>query len=666
MAKKRLKDNISKDKAQQAKPKKKRRLLFFIVLIAVILALIFFLTRFYLIANLLLGNDIVVMLSVDKDILNLKHFESEKINFDYYILANPFCTAECNSDFTDLSKGYFVQRGAFTLKPALINSREYNISADKIGKGQDIYRFDISCHGISNFWCRTTEQNRTRSILVTVNYDLNDDEQKNKNLSKILIEQEIQMLNSLEADITGISLTLSNITSIEKSSFVEELDKINKLENSSRTSAYQLKERWENQEYDLFPPGDVIFEIVPSELTARLNSLNKSIAENISIYNTLINNLTATKQSLEQLKQINITNETLIELNTAIDLFNSAVSEFSNISSIEKKEKIVETIFIPSIIFQENASLISNDALNEIPQKINLIYVEPLQNEVIFKEPSTQCCLFGECRSCCENCSDQNYPIIFLHGHAFNKDISAEYSLETFQAIQQRLEEEKYLNAGSVLISSEENAGIWSMLNFPLTVRASYYFDLYKNQKESSIIQTKSDSIDTYAIRLKDIISAVKYKTGKNKVIIVAHSMGGLVSRKYIQIFGANDIDRLILIGSPNHGIDSNIEKLCSIVGESLECRDLSKDSLFINKLSYASLPNIPIYNIVGIGCQMENETGDGIVRKSSAYLEGAENHEINGSCDELKFSFLHKTMINPEKYPEVYQLILDFLKQNL
>ena len=151
MAKKRVKDNIDKDKVQRVKPKKKRRFLFFIILIAVLFALIFFSTRFYLIANLLLGNDIVVMLSVDKEVLNLKHLESEKINFDYYVLANPFCTAECTSEFTDLSKGYTIQEEAFTLKTALVNSKGYNISADKIGEGQDIYRFDISCHGISNF-----------------------------------------------------------------------------------------------------------------------------------------------------------------------------------------------------------------------------------------------------------------------------------------------------------------------------------------------------------------------------------------------------------------------------------------------------------------------------------------------------------------------------------
>jgi len=230
--------------------------------------------------------------------------------------------------------------------------------------------------------------------------------------------------------------------------------------------------------------------------------------------------------------------------------------------------------------------------------------------------------------------------------------------------MQQKLEEENYLNAGPMLISAEEQAGIWSKLNFPLTVRASYYFDLYKNPKESSIIQTKSDSLDTYAIRLRDIVSNVKYKAGKNKAIIISHSMGGLVVRRYAQLFGSRDIDRLILVGTPNGGIDSNIKKSCDIFGESLECRDMSEDSLLINQLKYEPLPDIPIYNIIGTGCAMANETGDGIVLRSNAYLEGARNYEISGPCDELKLSFLHQEMINPAKYLKVYQLILLSLKQ--
>lgn len=50
-------------------------------------------------------------------------------------------------------------------------------------------------------------------------------------------------------------------------------------------------------------------------------------------------------------------------------------------------------------------------------------------------------------------------------------------------------------------------------------------------------------------------IDEAKAKSGVSKVDIIAHSMGGLVSRSYIQ--GANyqnDVDQLIMLGTPNHG----------------------------------------------------------------------------------------------------------------
>lgn len=61
-----------------------------------------------------------------------------------------------------------------------------------------------------------------------------------------------------------------------------------------------------------------------------------------------------------------------------------------------------------------------------------------------------------------------------------------------------------------------------------------------------------SDNATTY---LKPMIDFVKQETGSDKVDVVAHSMGGLVARSYIQ--GEqyeNDIDQLITLGAPHQG----------------------------------------------------------------------------------------------------------------
>jgi pimeloyl-ACP methyl ester carboxylesterase len=53
---------------------------------------------------------------------------------------------------------------------------------------------------------------------------------------------------------------------------------------------------------------------------------------------------------------------------------------------------------------------------------------------------------------------------------------------------------------------------------------------------------------------LKNFIRLAQIKAGTKKVHIIAHSMGGLVTRSYIQNYYDNDIDRFAMVGTPNHG----------------------------------------------------------------------------------------------------------------
>jgi len=191
---------------------------------------------------------------------------------------------------------------------------------------------------------------------------------------------------------------------------------------------------------------------------------------------------------------------------------------------------------------------------------------------------------------------------------------------------------------------------------------ASYYFDIYKNDESTKIIQTKQDSIDTYAIRLNEIIKEIKSETGKNKVIIVCHSMGGIVSRRYLQIFGEESVDKIIILGTPNHGISEKIYDYCKLFGSSRECDDMKSDSLLINKLKQDVL-EIPVYNIIGVGCDMGGEDGDGIVENKTAYLSYAKNYYVNGTCPNT-FKFLHLDFVYPDKYPEVYEIIKEALRE--
>jgi pimeloyl-ACP methyl ester carboxylesterase len=60
--------------------------------------------------------------------------------------------------------------------------------------------------------------------------------------------------------------------------------------------------------------------------------------------------------------------------------------------------------------------------------------------------------------------------------------------------------------------------------------------------------------IEHFAGQLAAKIDAVCAATGAQRVVLVGHSMGGLVARAYLRQFGAARLARIITIGTPHHG----------------------------------------------------------------------------------------------------------------
>jgi len=116
-----------------------------------------------------------------------------------------------------------------------------------------------------------------------------------------------------------------------------------------------------------------------------------------------------------------------------------------------------------------------------------------------------------------------------------------------------------------VMTGIEESSWNWDLVG-------DYYQGLIKTLEAAGFTQGEDLFIGCYDWRktnglnpdaavnsgeeyLKHWIDEAKSKSGSRKVDIIAHSMGGLVSRSYIQ--GDNyqsDIDQLIMLGTPNHG----------------------------------------------------------------------------------------------------------------
>ena len=60
--------------------------------------------------------------------------------------------------------------------------------------------------------------------------------------------------------------------------------------------------------------------------------------------------------------------------------------------------------------------------------------------------------------------------------------------------------------------------------------------------------------IEHFAEQLAAKVSEICSATGAERVVLVGHSMGGLVARAYLRRFGAGRVAKLVTIGTPHHG----------------------------------------------------------------------------------------------------------------
>lgn len=91
------------------------------------------------------------------------------------------------------------------------------------------------------------------------------------------------------------------------------------------------------------------------------------------------------------------------------------------------------------------------------------------------------------------------------------------------------------------------NAGVWSRFSRLLTARGVR--PVYTISYGPPLA-----SIDLFADQLAEKIDAILSATGAASVVVVAHSMGGLVALAYCRKYGVGKIRRLISLATPYHG----------------------------------------------------------------------------------------------------------------
>jgi triacylglycerol esterase/lipase EstA (alpha/beta hydrolase family) len=637
-----------------------KKVIIILAVIVLLLVLGYIILQVYLWLNFILGNDILIRLSSDVDNVVIPHGQNKTVKFSINVMVNPFCSVTCGSVFEDISSGQVLDRAYFAISSSAIE-KEYELQAKQIGTGQIMYRFNVECIGKKTILCDTKEKPTNRKILVTMEYGLNETDVKIKNSSEILAKTLVLDLEEINASITSIDSGISKINDSLLVNLSSEVRVVQVNVSDAISRLFGLEVVWKTQDYEEFSSRVLTENETISRLEKDMQNIenlieNKRKAESAGYAANLSNGYDALCtyaeicinpfSGMSEGYKENLTSEQLC--NYTDDL----MSGYSSLNDTNTSDFLMQNYNISCDI--PFIKLSEFQAVNKTT--INLS----------FQNPEDKCCFRGECKPCCENekcrSSPGKYPIILVHGHDFSKDVSSDYSGEGFNDIETRLEDDGYLAAGIVSLSTpKENFGVWGMTDVPVSVRGSYYFDVYKSSSTTELIQAKSESIDTYAIRLKDIIGIVKYKTGSPKVILVTHSMGGLVSRRYVQVFGNESVAKLILIAVPNHGIEGVTAKYCPLFGEKIECSNMDKDSLFINKLNNDFTEKVNTYNIVAAGCTTDGLSSDGIVLEKNAYLESANNYYVNGSCSGT--NVFHSDMLDVYKHPEVYGILKKAIK---
>ncbi len=139
--------------------------------------------------------------------------------------------------------------------------------------------------------------------------------------------------------------------------------------------------------------------------------------------------------------------------------------------------------------------------------------------------------------------------------------------------------------------------------------KAMIGYDVFYAQLSSSPCYTPS--VVENVRPLKEAIDRAKQKTGQKKVILIAHSMGGLVSRAYIEGGGyRDDVSALFTFGTPHGGVPVD---LLAFLANGLSLGDFCEWQVAACEFSY-------------VGIKIFNST-------YSARRSGVEYHAISGDA---------------------------------
>lgn len=148
------------------------------------------------------------------------------------------------------------------------------------------------------------------------------------------------------------------------------------------------------------------------------------------------------------------------------------------------------------------------------------------------------------------------------------------------------------------------------------------------------------DDIDKFAEQVATKVEHILSVTGADKIILIGHSMGGLVSRAYLyRLGGKSSVLKLITLGSPHHGT-----AIAYFMG-GLNVKQMRPQSAWLNELHKLEAQTIPIPTTCIYSCH-----DNFISPQDSGSLPLAKNIPVPGTGHiEMTFSKAFRELVYEE-----------------
>lgn len=170
------------------------------------------------------------------------------------------------------------------------------------------------------------------------------------------------------------------------------------------------------------------------------------------------------------------------------------------------------------------------------------------------------------------------YPILFIHGLNSSSDTWNPLlgSLQAYYGWSYggRLDACLNMDGNNTTCSINDYFMFTNLNNIQNADMYTLNFDVNPNGTVfNNAVLSNQSAIYKQGYAVRDAIHKIMQKTGKNKIILVGHSMGGLASRQYLQntsyyqTDGKHHVAKLVTVGTPHGGSNASLGGLEGFVG---------------------------------------------------------------------------------------------------